>query len=97
MNGAGATWRGVGESDTSIESLNTETKMKKKNERSSSNAIPSELDCEDGLALLMQDSLDNDPGFADVWAPLALLKTKLIGTNEFGWGSPKQRSLLEWP
>jgi DNA-binding XRE family transcriptional regulator len=27
----------------------------------------------DGLALLIQDSLDNDPGFADVWAPLALL------------------------
>jgi DNA-binding XRE family transcriptional regulator len=32
---------------------------------------------EDGLALLIQDSLDNDPGFADVWAPLALL-SKLI-------------------
>lgn len=31
----------------------------------------------DGLALLIQDSLDNDPGFADVWAPLALL-SKLI-------------------
>lgn len=27
----------------------------------------------DGLALLIQESLDNDPGFADVWAPLALL------------------------
>jgi DNA-binding XRE family transcriptional regulator len=27
----------------------------------------------DGLALLIQDSLDNDPGFADVWAPLTLL------------------------
>ena len=32
---------------------------------------------EDGLGLLIQDSLDNDPGFADVWAPLALL-SKLI-------------------
>ena len=32
---------------------------------------------EDGLTLLIQDSLDNDPGFADVWAPLALL-SKLI-------------------
>ncbi|MHB8636523.1 MAG: helix-turn-helix domain-containing protein [Fimbriimonadaceae bacterium] len=31
----------------------------------------------DGLALLIQDSLDNDPGFADLWAPLALL-SKLI-------------------
>lgn len=31
----------------------------------------------DGLKILIQDSLDNDPGFADVWAPLALL-SKLI-------------------
>ena len=31
----------------------------------------------DGLATLIQDSLDNDPGFEDVWAPLALL-SKLI-------------------
>ena len=31
----------------------------------------------DGLAILIQDSLDNDPGFEDVWAPLALL-SKLI-------------------
>jgi DNA-binding XRE family transcriptional regulator len=35
------------------------------------------VNAEDGLALLIQDSLDNDPGFADVWAPLALL-SKLI-------------------
>ncbi len=30
---------------------------------------------EDGLGLLIQDSLENDPGFADIWAPLALLST----------------------
>jgi len=35
------------------------------------------LDGKDGLELLIQDSLNNDPGFADVWAPLALL-SKLI-------------------
>ena len=51
--------------------------MKKKKVRSSADAIPSERNSEDGLALLIQDSLDNDPGFADVWAPLALL-SKLI-------------------
>ena len=27
----------------------------------------------DGLAILVQDSLDHDPGFADVWAPLAMV------------------------
>lgn len=34
-------------------------------------------DAGDGLDFLIQDSIDNDPGFADVWAPLSLL-SKLI-------------------
>ena len=46
-------------------------------ERSSAEGVVAKDDAKDGLALLIQDSLDNDPGFVDVWAPLALL-SKLI-------------------
>lgn len=39
---------------------------------------------EDGLALLIQDSLDNAPGFTDVWAPLALLSRLIDERNSPG-------------
>jgi len=52
--------------------------MKEKSEPSKLQSSAQVLkNAEDGLSLLIQDSLDNDPGFADVWAPLALL-SKLI-------------------
>ncbi len=52
--------------------------MKDKSESSKLQSAAQVLrNSEDGLDLLIQDSLDNDPGFADVWAPLALL-SKLI-------------------
>lgn len=52
--------------------------MKSDNEQTGQ-GVPADVpqNAEDGLALLIQDSLDNDPGFADVWTPLALL-SKLI-------------------
>jgi len=52
--------------------------MKEKSEPSKLQSSAQVLkNAEDGLGLLIQDSLDNDPGFADVWAPLALL-SKMI-------------------
>jgi DNA-binding XRE family transcriptional regulator len=75
----GVTLRNKGKSEFARPiALEGTTEMKgRRDQPNQGNFADDRQNADDGLALLIRDSIDNDPGFVDVWAPLALL-SKLI-------------------